>query len=751
MKTHHFLSCVRFALTPAFIGFCAPLAVLAQGTAFTYQGRLADASGPVSGSYDLAFALFASDVALSPLATPVTNSAILVSNGLFATIIDFGPGVLTGGSNWLEIAVRTNGAATFKTLAPRQLLTPVPLALFANSASALIGALSLPSAGPHILVGGGSLLISQSNLSDFFAGSAAGAASVSGAQNTGIGASALSMISAGYGNTALGYAALGSNSTGYGNTAVGCQSLSFSIAAFGNTGIGYQSLVKDSLGVYNTATGSGALYGNVLGAYNTADGAGALQNNTNASYNTAIGYASLINNLSASQNTALGASSLLGLTNGGGNVALGYDALFQSQSGSNNIAVGAQAGANLTGHESQDILIGNPGVPGEGNAIRIGVPGVHANAVIAGVISGDGSGLTNLNAANIASGSISDSALSANVAFRSGGNTFSGDQIMNGFLGVGTVPIRPFQVFNGGILLAEFDSSNPDGAWLTLSNSSVTGDPWNFICTGSGNGEGADKLLIHHGYGGATVMTCETNGSIGVGTSDPETAFHVAGQNGTAIRVSGSGGGGAHVSLDLSTYDPATNLPACQFLATDNNWSSDVDIMTKAPGADTNSLISRIHISASGNVGIGTNAPANPLEMASGAYCSAGGVWTSVSDRNVKEGFAGISPLNILAKISQLPITQWKYKAEPPGVKHIGPVAQDFHAAFGVGADDKHIADIDEGGVALAAIKGLNEKLEIELTHKDAEIADLNARLQRLEKLLPTQDQRDSAERGRGD
>jgi hypothetical protein len=63
-------------------------------------------------------------------------------------------------------------------------------------------------------------------------------------------------------------------------------------------------------------------------------------------------------------------------------------------------------------------------------------------------------------------------------------------------------------------------------------------------------------------------------------------------------------------------------------------------------------------------------------------------------------------------------------------------MAQDFYSAFGVGPDDKHIAVGDEGGVALAAIQGLNEKLEAKSQRLEAENADLKARLERLEQII---------------
>ena len=116
----------------------------AQGTAFTYQGRLTDADGPASGSYDLTFTLFATNTSGVAIAGPVTNSAAAVSNGLFTTTIDFGSGVFAGASNWLEIAIRTNGTGSFTTLTPRQQVTPTPYAIFANTASNLSG--TLPTA-----------------------------------------------------------------------------------------------------------------------------------------------------------------------------------------------------------------------------------------------------------------------------------------------------------------------------------------------------------------------------------------------------------------------------------------------------------------------------------------------------------------------------------------------------------------------------------------------------------------------------
>ena len=102
LKNHRYSLLVWLAL------LAGGIHVAAQGTAFTYQGRLNSSGGPVNGNYDLTFTLYTTNLTGSVLAGPVTNSATAVTNGLFTTLVDFGPGVFAGTSNWLEIAVRTN-------------------------------------------------------------------------------------------------------------------------------------------------------------------------------------------------------------------------------------------------------------------------------------------------------------------------------------------------------------------------------------------------------------------------------------------------------------------------------------------------------------------------------------------------------------------------------------------------------------------------------------------------------------------
>jgi len=117
---------------------------------------------------------------------------------------------------------------------------------------------------------------------------------------------------------------------------------------------------------------------------------------------------------------------------------------------------------------------------------------------------------------------------------------------------------------------------------------------------------------------------------------------------------------------------------------------------------------------------------------------SGSGAWTSLSDRNAKENFQEISPGEVLAKVAAMPVKTWNYKTQADSIRHIGPTAQDFKAAFGVGETDTGITTIDADGVALAAIQGLVEELKerdkkiAELKTKSAEIDDLKTELRAL-------------------
>lgn len=119
------------------------------------------------------------------------------------------------------------------------------------------------------------------------------------------------------------------------------------------------------------------------------------------------------------------------------------------------------------------------------------------------------------------------------------------------------------------------------------------------------------------------------------------------------------------------------------------------------------------------------------FEVQDGGNVVIAGALTQGSDVNSKTNIKEIDKDEILKKVAQLPISSWSYKHEPD-TTHIGPMAQDFHAIFGLGDDEKRIATLDTSGVALAAIKALTDKVA-KLETQLEEQKKLNSRLEALE------------------
>src|SRR5579862_54122 len=242
----------------------------AQGTAFTYQGWLSAGSGSANGSYDLTFALYPVSSGGAPVSVPVTNVAVAVTNGLFTTTIDFGPGIFSGSAYWLEIAVATNGSGVFTTLSPRQSVKPSPYAIYAGEAGILTGNISL-SQLPSVVVTNNA---TNASLNGSFGGTFAG----TGAGVTVNGAPVLTTASAPLGISIL------TNSSGAPDVIegsmenfVGTGVLGGTIGGGGSTnyfGIVYTNSVQGNFGTVGGGGGNtAALYSTVSGGfYNTASG-----------------------------------------------------------------------------------------------------------------------------------------------------------------------------------------------------------------------------------------------------------------------------------------------------------------------------------------------------------------------------------------------------------------------------------------------------------------------------------------------
>jgi hypothetical protein len=110
---------------------------LAQGTTFTFQGRLNESGSPANSTNDFTFTLFTSSSGFAVVGTTSTVNDLAVSNGSFSVTLDFGGSAFTGPDRWLEIGVRPGASSgPYTTLTPRQKLTPSPYAIFAGGANA---------------------------------------------------------------------------------------------------------------------------------------------------------------------------------------------------------------------------------------------------------------------------------------------------------------------------------------------------------------------------------------------------------------------------------------------------------------------------------------------------------------------------------------------------------------------------------------------------------------------------------------
>jgi hypothetical protein len=187
--------------------------------------------------------------------------------------------------------------------------------------------------------------------------------------------------------------------------------------------------------------------------------------------------------------------------------------------------------------------------------------------------------------------------------------------------------------------------------------------------------------------GGATVGGGGVNTASGSRATVPGGGFNVA-----AGDASFAAGFGAHAN------EPGT------FVWADLSSGSDV-----FPSQGLNSFSVR----ASGGARF-VNASGTGVQLAAG-----GNSWAPTSDRHAKEHFQAVDGRAILAALAGLPIETWNLRSQDPAIRHIGPMAQDFAVAFGLGEDDRHISTVDADGVAFAAIQGLSSLVQ----EQDAQLA----------------------------
>jgi hypothetical protein len=699
----------------------------AQGTAFTYQGQLQNNGVPASGSYDLMFSLYNSSNGIGQVGGALTNLDVGVTNGLFTVKLDFGT-VFSGNGTWLAINVRTNGGSAFTALSPRQALTPAPYAIFADTASNVSGTVSAAQISGAL--GSGNLLgtygdvVTFSDALNSFSGSFNG----NGANVTNVDALALDGLNATNfwqlgGNNVLTGQFLGSVN----NQAVEVRVNNTRVMRFEPS----TNLAPNVIGGANVNYVMPGLYGNTIaggGWTNTGTFPGS--NSITGTYgdygSIGGGYGNSIQNCACS-------------TIGGGSLSLIQGASYSTIGGGQNTIGSYSDAATISGglNNSIDALSGSCTIGGGQNnectnwGATIGGGGYDGNTFMGNFASGAastiGGGLGNSSVGEYAviGGGYANSASGPGAFIGGGGNDgfvvfpnvvpgFGGvigggvgnsvsgiDSVIGGGLGNAIDDMAQFSFIGGGFsnMVSTPDCGVVGGGADNISSGAFSTVPGGYgnLASGEYSLAGGNGALAAHQ--GAFVWADSQSGS-----------FSSTGANQFCVRA----GGGIQLDGSTSLNFGAT---ARQMLNLFNSGSINYGIGVQSStlffrtgGDDTANGFAwyrgGAYNSAQNNSGGGAT-----LMTLNNAGLTVNGTFVSTSDRNAKEDFARINPQEVLDKVAALPITKWIYKTDT-GTRHIGPMAQDFYAAFAVGPDDKHITTVDEGGVALAAIQGLNQRLE---------------------------------------
>jgi hypothetical protein len=269
----------------------------------------------------------------------------------------------------------------------------------------------------------------------------------------------------------------------------------------------------------------------------------------------------------------------------------------------------------------------------------------------------------------------------------------------------------------------------------TSASAGFPANDWQLTANDSASG-GVNKFSIEDITGVKVPLTIiagapsdsihvSSSGRLGLRTSTPALDIHMNTSDTPAIRFEQNNA----VGFSAQTWDVGAN--EANFFIRDLTAGSRLPFRVR-PGAPTSS----IDIAASGNVGIGTAAPTERLHVNGNVQVE--GRIVELSDARAKQDFRPIDGRQVLLLLRAVPINTWRYRADTTGERHIGPTAQDFFAAFGLGGDAYHIAPLDANGVALAAIQELDRMVAerdariAALEHQQAQISERLARLERM-------------------
>ena len=757
----------KAALLGLFVAITPQLSsVFAQNTAFTYQGRLNDGAGAANGTYDFTFTIFDLPTGNGAFAVQ-TNLATPVTNGLFLATLDWGAAgiaIFSGPERWLEISVRTNGSGAYAKLTPRQKITPTPYAFYADNVGA-----------GGLLAGIYGNAITFSNSANSFNGTYTGnGASLSNVNAVTLGGLAASNFWRLDGNNVSGTPFLGTTDSQpltlsvSGTTAmqyvpgVTLPNVVGGLAAFRPTVIaaGVSGAVVgggaapsgavsgfgggDFHAVFDNDGTIGGGFGNKVGSNDGDPTDAAFATVGGGVFNTAGGYAATVGG--GDGNQALGVRSVVAGGTGNlaiadyGNISGGIANTIQSNAimcsiggGSNNLILSNCYVATISGG-SQNIC--------QFPFSTIGGGGGNAAIAFYATVAGGNSNTASAYYSTVGGGYRN---FSGDTAFVGDGNQNSASGLLStvggGDLNIASGQNSTIAGGEGGQNSGDYSTIGGGGAHIVTGGYATV--PGGFYNTAAGLYSFAAGQRARANHQGSFVWADSL--AFTDFTSVTNDTFNVRSRGGVYFSTSGAGvmvdgqtvalRGGGNTFSGFQTFNGGIAINSSNGFSQSSTGTFTVDAPFNAGG--------RLAVLTNGNVGIGTNNPSSKLFVVGNIVAS--GSISPGSDRNSKEHFSSIDPHEILDKVAALPITRWNYIADG-GVLHLGPMAQDFYAAFNVGIDDKHISTVDADGVALAAIQGLNQKLEertskleSELKRRDAENEDLKQRLAALEQIVRNQ------------
>jgi len=239
----------------------------------------------------------------------------------------------------------------------------------------------------------------------------------------------------------------------------------------------------------------------------------------------------------------------------------------------------------------------------------------------------------------------------------------------------------------------------------------------------------------------STAMGFNTSASGYDSTSMGDSTI-ASGSSSTAMGSNTTASGDKSTAMGIGTTAGGKNSTAMGANAVVTSGSDGSFVYGDGTAVVTNAFKNQFMVLASSNTTFysGTNNGGAQSTWPGVILQQGAGAWSTLSDHSAKSDFASVDARAVLDRVVALPLSTWRYNGQDKSIRHIGPIAQDFYAAFDVGEDERHISTVDADGVALAAIQGLNLKLgeldvktSLLLNEKDREIAELRERIAHLE------------------